>query len=100
MRLLSQRVIRIKIQYNCGPVSGPYFDPYRIFPDWAGLQTAGADTLHNFRRLPLGRRGHAGIGVQHDQYCVISWHTGRSFHTHPVLEDQSGKGVLQVDREL
>ena len=49
--------------------------------------------FHRFRRLPLGRGGHMGVGVQGEPGTVVAQHPGHRFHIHPILEGQGSEGV-------
>ena len=49
--------------------------------------------FHRFRRLPLGRGGHMGVGVQGEPGTVVAQHPGHRFHIHPILESQGCEGM-------
>ena len=75
--------------------SDPNRDPYGL-PERSGLETAGEDATHGFGRLPLGGRGHMGVGVQGEPRRKVPQHPGHRFHVYPVLEGQGGKCVPKL----
>ena len=52
--------------------------------------------LHGLRRLPLGRGGHVGVGVQGKPGAVMAQHPRDGLYVHPVLQSQSCEGVSQI----
>ena len=68
--------------------SDPYFDPYGN-PERSGPESTGEDAAHRFRRLPLCRCGHVGVGIQSEAGAVVSQHGGEGFHIHAVLQGQN-----------
>ena len=52
--------------------------------------------FHRFNRLPLGRGGHMGVGVQGEPGAVVTQHAGHRFHVHPILEGQGSEGMPQI----
>ena len=49
--------------------------------------------FHGLRRLPLGRGGHMGVGVQGEPGAVVAQHPGDSLYVHPILQGQGCEGV-------
>ena len=52
--------------------------------------------FHGLRRLPLGRDGHVGVGVQSEPGAVVPQHPGHCFYVYPILEGQSCESVPQI----
>ena len=65
--------------------SDPYFDPYWN-PERLGSESTGEDATHRFRRLPLCRRGHVGVGVQREACTVVPQHPGDRLDVYPILQ--------------